>query len=37
MDSVIINEVMKRNLKLWTLDMKILKVLSSKKVYHSKQ
>ncbi|TGK27541.1 PIN domain-containing protein [Leptospira gomenensis] len=35
-DSVIINEAMKRNLKLWTLDKKILKVLSPEKIFHSK-
>lgn len=35
-DSVIINEAMKRNLKLWTLDKKILKVLNTKEIYHSK-
>ncbi|RHX83573.1 PIN domain-containing protein [Leptospira stimsonii] len=36
-DSVIINEAVKRNLKLWTLDKKILKVLNAKEIYHSKQ
>ncbi|EMY77745.1 hypothetical protein LEP1GSC060_0639 [Leptospira weilii serovar Ranarum str. ICFT] len=36
-DSVIINEAMKRNLKLWALDKKILKVLNPAKIYQSKQ
>ncbi|MBM9575540.1 PIN domain-containing protein [Leptospira sp. 201903070] len=36
-DSVIINEATKRNLKLWTLDKKILKVLNPEKIYQSKQ
>ncbi|EKR91791.1 hypothetical protein LEP1GSC163_2820 [Leptospira santarosai str. CBC379] len=36
-DAVIINEATKNNVKLWTLDKKILKVLNSKDIYLSKQ
>ncbi|EMY13092.1 PIN domain protein [Leptospira weilii str. Ecochallenge] len=36
-DFVIINEAINRNLKLWTLDKKILKILSAKDVYRSKR
>jgi predicted nucleic acid-binding protein len=34
-DSVLINEVRKRKIRLWTLDKKILKILDRKEIYHS--
>ncbi|PJZ70854.1 pilus assembly protein [Leptospira perolatii] len=35
-DSVLINEVRSKKLRLWTLDKKILKVLDKKEIYSSK-